>query len=176
MKFGTIFRNRANLEETLNREYPWIEETLDRIRYKKEWCVKVYLTNRGKFEAAVIKENKKIKEIEKELASLTEGMAFFMEEELKEVISGECDIELNTIAGVLLERLGRHASAFVRCRTLEKEVTGRSGFMLLNVAYLIPDEKEENFIKDAEMMNQEILTKGFYLEYSGPWPAFNFTS
>jgi hypothetical protein len=175
MKFGTIFRNRTNLEETLRREYHWIKDAFDRIRYKKEWCVKVYLMDRGKFEAVVRMGNKKIEEMEKELASLPEGMAFFMEEELKEVITGECDRELNTIAEVLLERLGMHASAFTRCRILEKEITGRCEFMLLNAAYLIPDEKEEDFKKDAGRLNQEILTKGFYLEYSGPWPAFNFT-
>jgi len=59
---------------------------------------------------------------------------------------------------------------------LDKELTGRREPMVLNSAYLIPREKIENFKKEAEGLNQEIQAKGFYLEYSGPWPVYNFTS
>jgi len=47
--------------------------------------------------------------------------------------------------------------------------------MVLNAAYLISDEKVDEFNKEAERMKQEIQEKGFCFEYSGPWPAYNFT-
>jgi hypothetical protein len=59
---------------------------------------------------------------------------------------------------------------------LGKELTGRREPLVLNSAYLIPEEKIENFKEEAEGLNQKIQAKGFYLECSGPWPAFNFTS
>ncbi|MBI3814740.1 MAG: GvpL/GvpF family gas vesicle protein [Nitrospinae bacterium] len=175
MRFGAIFRDTASLEDSLNRDYHKIREALDRIRYKQEWGVKVYLRDREKFEQVVMKGNKKIKEIEKEIASLPEGMAYFMEGELKEVIFREQDKELCNMEEALLKNLGRQAAAFLKCKILEREITGRGEPMVLNVAYLIPDEKEEDFKRDAGRLNREIQTKGFYLEYSGPWPAFNFS-
>jgi hypothetical protein len=48
--------------------------------------------------------------------------------------------------------------------------------MVLNSAYLIPEEKIENFKEEAEGLNQKIQAKGLYLECSGPWPAYNFSS
>ena len=110
------------------------------------------------------------------MRTLPEGMAFFMEEELKEIISEELDKELNNIAEGLFEDLKRQAIASVKNKILGKELTGRQEPMVLNVAYLIPEEKIKDFKKEAQRLNQEIQANGFYLEYSGPWPAYNFTT
>jgi len=96
----------------------------------------------------MIKEKSEvIKEKEKEIASLSEGMAFFMEEELKDVISEEMDKELNKIVEDLFKSIGKHAVASVRNKVLEKDLTGRREPMVLNLACLIPKEKIENFKK-----------------------------
>jgi len=176
MRFGTIFKEKERLEETLNKDYPKIREVLDKIRGKQEWSVKVYLKDREKFEQVIKEKNETIKEKEKEIASLPEGMAFFMEEELKEVVSKEVDKELNNIVEGLFESLGKQAVVSTKNKPLENELTGRQEPMILNAAYLISEEKIKDFKKAAEALNQQIQTNGFCLEYSGPWPAYNFTS
>jgi hypothetical protein len=175
MRFGAIFKEKASLGETLNKDYSKIKEVLDRIRDKQEWSVKIYLKDKKTFEQAIKENNEIIKEKEKEIGSLPEGMAFFMEEELKEVISKEADKELNDILEGLFERLAMQAVASIKNKVLEKELTGRREPMVLNSSYLVPEENIENFKEEAEGLNHEIQAKGFCLEYSGPWPAFNFT-
>jgi len=175
MRFGTIFKEKTSLEKTLNEDYAKIKEVLDKIRGKQEWSLNVYLKDKQKFERAVKEKKEVIKEKEKEIASLPEGMAFFMEEELKEVISKEMDRELKNIVDVLFESLKKKKTDSIRKKILEKELTGRSEPMVLNAAYLIAEEKIENFKKEAEDLNQKIQVQGFYLEYGGPWPAYNFT-
>ena len=174
MRFGAIFQDKVRLEETLNKDYSNMEEVLERIRGKQEWSVKIYLKDREKFEQVVKEKNEAVKEKEKEIASLPEGMAFFMEEELKEVISKEVEKELSNAAEVLFESLRKQAVASNKIKILGKELTGRREPMILNAAYLISEERIETFKEDAERLNQEIQTKGFYLDYSGPWPAYNF--
>jgi len=176
MRFGIIFKEKSGLEETLGGYYSKIKEALNRIRGKQEWGVKVYLKDKEKFEQVIKEKNEVIKEKEKEIASLPEGIAFFMEEELKEVISREVGEELNNTVEVLFEGLKKQAIDATKCKILGKELTGRCEPMVLNSAYLIPEEKIEDFKEKAEGLNQEIQAKGFYLEYSGPWPAYNFTS
>jgi len=175
MRFGTIFKEKAGLEGTLGGDYSKIKEVLNRIRGKQEWSVKIYLKDRGKLEQVIKEKNKAIKEKEKEIASLPEGMAFFMEEELKEVVSKEADKELNNIVEVLFEGLKKQAVDAKKCKILQKELTGRREPMVLNAAYLISEEKIEDFKKAAEALNQQIQANGFCLEYSGPWPAYNFS-
>jgi len=176
MRFGTIFQDKVRLEETLKKDYSRVKEVLERIRGKQEWSLKVYLKDRRKFEQVIKEKDEKIKEKEREIADVPEGMAFFMEEELKEVISEELGKELTNIAEGLFEDLKKQAIASVKNKILEKELTGRQEPMVLNVAYLIPEENIEDFNKEAQRLNQEIQANGFYLETGGPWPAFNFTT
>ena len=176
MRFGIIFNDWESLEKTLSQDYQSIKEVLERIKDKQEWSIKVYLKDRKKIEQTIKDKNEAIKEKAKEIASLPEGMAFFMEQELKDVISEEMDKELDNIAADLFKSLSRQATASVKNNILDKELTGRREPMILNLAYLITVGKIENFKKEAESLNREILEKGFYLEYSGPWPAYNFTS
>ncbi|MBU0661806.1 MAG: GvpL/GvpF family gas vesicle protein [Bacteroidota bacterium] len=176
MRFGTIFKEQTSLEETLNENYAKMKEVLDKIRGKQEWSLKVYLKDKRKFEQVIKEKNEAIKEKEREIADLPEGMAFFMEEELKEVISKEIDRELKNIVDVLFESLKKKTADSIRNKILEKDLTGRSESMVLNAAYLVPEEKIEDFKKEIEDLNQKMQAKEFSLEYSGPWPAFNFTS
>jgi len=176
MRFGTIFKGKARLEETLDKDYSRLKEVLERIRGKQEWSVKAYLKDKRKFEQVIKEKNEVIKEKEREIADLPEGMAFFMEEELKEIISKAIDRELKNIVDVLFESLKEKTADSIRNKILEKELTGRSEPMVLNAAYLVPEEKIEDFKKEIEDLNQKMQAKGFCLEYAGPWPAYNFTS
>jgi len=176
MKFGTIFKEEKVLKETLNKHYEQLKDTLKKLEGKQEWSIKVYLADKKNFEQVIKEKNETIKEKEKEIASLPEGMAFFMEEELREVIFKEVEKELNNIIEGLFERLGKQAVASVKGKILGKELTGRPVPMVLNSAYLISGKKIESFKEEAKSLNQEIQAKGFYLEYSGPWPAYNFSS
>jgi hypothetical protein len=176
MKFGMIFKEERSLKKALDESYERFKAILKRLEGKQEWSIKVYLVDIKKFEQGIKEENEKIQEKEKEIASLPEGMAFFMEEELKEVVSQVTDEELNNIVDTLFESLKKHTSNSVKNKTLGKELTGRKERMVLNASYLIPEEKIRDFKKETEYLNQIMQTKGFSLEYSGPWPAYNFTS
>jgi hypothetical protein len=175
MRFGTIFKDRARLEEVLEKDYLRIREVLERIRGKQEWSVKVYLRDRKAFEEKIKEKNDVIKEKEKEISSLPEGIAYFMEEALKEIFSKEVDKELNFIIAHIYEKFNKHAVDVVRCKILGRELMGRIEPMVLNAAYLLQEEKIEDFKKEIEELNDEIRIKGLYIEYSGPWPPYNFT-
>ncbi len=176
MKFGTIFKEDASLRETISKDYPEIEKVLERIRGKQEWSVKAYLKDKKKFEQVIKEKREVIKEKERKIADLPEGIAFFMEEELNEVISEELNKELKNIADSLFEDLKKQAAGIVKNKNLGKELTRKQEPMVLNAACLIPEQKIGDFKEEVQRLNQEIQANGFYLEYSGPWPAYNFTT
>jgi hypothetical protein len=176
MRFGTIFKGKARLEENLEKDYPKIKKVLERIRHKQEWGVKVYLKDKKRFEQMIKEKNEAIKQKEKEIASLPEGIAFFMEEEIGEIIAQETKKELNSTVNGLFEKFAKKSAASVKNRILEKELTGKDEPMVLNAAYLVSKEKIDSFKREIEKVKKQMNGTGFYLEYSGPWPAFNFTS
>ena len=175
MRFGVIFKSKSSLEETIENDYCKIKEVLDRIKNKQEWSVKVYMKDKEKFCQILKMENEAIKEKEKEIASLPEGLAFFMEEELKEITSNIADKESNNILEDVFERIGKLAEDSNKNKILEKVLTGRNDPMVFNSSFLISDKKIDYFKKECDAINQDIHISGFSLEYSGPWPVYNFT-
>jgi len=176
MKFGTIFKEEKALQETLNEHQEQFRETLEKLEGKQEWGVKAYLTDPQMFEQAVKENNAVIQKKAKEIAGLPEGMAFFMEEELKDVISREVNEELNHLIDGLYKSLSRQAESSVQNQLLGMELTGKREPMVFNAACLVPGGKIEEFKEAARRLHQEIRKKGLDLEFSGPWPAYHFAT
>ena len=174
MRFGIIFKKKAGLEETLSKDYLKFNKILDRISGKQEWSLKIYLKDRSIIERTIKENNAVIKEKRKEMDSLSEGMAYFMEEEMNNIISEECDNELDSIIKYIYKSLEKHSADSVNNKILQRALTGKREEMVFNAAYLIPDVNIEIFKKDTEAMNRKMQHKGIYLEYSGPWPCYNF--
>ena len=176
MRFGIIFKDRNALENSLNENYPRITKLLEKVRGNQEWSVKIYLEDRKKLEEVARAQSDTIRQKEKEIAALPEGMAFFIEEELRQTIAEEVEKKLNTTMDVFFEGLKKQSVDSVKNKVLGRELTGKCEPMILNAAYLVAEEKVENFKKGIEDLKHEMHAKGLCLEYSGPWPAFNFTS
>lgn len=176
MRFGTVFKNIKSLEESLKKNYSNFIDVLERLRGRQEWSVKAYLKDKKIFEQMIKKNNKAVRAKEMEIAALPEGMAYFVEQELREIISEEEEKELNNITEYIFESLKKQAVASVKNKILEKELMGRPEPMVLNAAYLVPEDGTGVFLERIKDVDQQIQTIGFYLEYSGPWPAYSFSS
>ena len=176
MRFGIIFKDKTGLKETLDRDYAKMRRRLNRIRGKQEWGVKIYLMDSERFELMVKEKNEDIRLKEKKMASMPEGMAYFMEEELKETICNEVNKELDAMSDNLFGKLGEEAAESVKTKILDREMTGKTERMVLNAAFLVYTDKVDAFVKTLEDMAEGFKTRGLSLEYSGPWPPFNFTN
>lgn len=175
IRFGTVFKEQAHLEESLSKDYGKLKEILDRNRGKQEWSLKVYLRERRKIEQIIEEHNEIIKAKKKEIASLPEGLAFFKEEELRDEIVREFDKELEEIVEFIFENFKKHAEGAIKNTILAKEISGKREPMVLNAAYLVAEGNAGGFKKEIENFNQEMWVNGLYIEYSGPWPIYSFS-
>ena len=173
MKFGTIFKTKEKLVQTLKKYYSKFKKTLESLAGKQEWSVKAYL-NRKVFEEEVKKVSKVVQEKEKEIAQLPEGIAYFMQKQIDEATSKEADRALQNYTEIFFETLEKYAEAGTKGKILEKELTGKSLPMVSNVIFLVSEERLEGFIKEIDKLNRDYKPKGFNFEYAGPWPPYNF--
>jgi len=176
MRFGIIFRDKTGLKETLDRDYAKMGRLLNKLRGKQEWGVKIYLMDSERFELMVKEKSEDIGSKEQEMASMPEGMAYFMEEELKEIICNAANRELDAVLDDIFGKLGEEAAESVKTKILDREMTGKTDRMVFNAAFLIHADKVDSFVKTLEGIDEDMKTKGIRLEYSGPWPPFNFTN
>jgi hypothetical protein len=54
------------------------------------------------------------------------------------------------------------------------ELSGHSGEMVLNGAYLVDDERLDGFRSVVEELGRAYADSGLAFELTGPWPAYNF--
>lgn len=174
--FGTIYKNLASLADLLSKDYDQLVDALIKNRGKQEWSLKVYLTDKDKMQQIVRAENTVILAKEREISSLPAGMGYFIETELQDLIKKEANKELSLILHNIQDNLQSFAVSSVKCKNLGKEITGRKEPMLLNIAYHIAMEQVDTFLQAIDSANQSAKSRGFAMEYSGPWPAYNFIS
>lgn len=173
MKFGTIFRTKEKLLESLKKHYSKFLTSLENLTGKQEWGVKVYL-DRKSFISEVKKASPVVQEKEKEIAQLPEGTAYFMQKQIDEAVSKEADKALENYTESFFESIKKYTEAALRGKILEKELTGKTLPMVLNGIFLVLEGKLGDFVKEIDKLNKDYKTKGFVFESSGPWPAYNF--
>ncbi len=176
MTFGIIFKNKRNLQSMLEKRYLYFKKNLKELKGKREWSIKVYLENRKKIEQIVKEKDKEVKAKEEEIKTLPEGMAFFMEEELKETIAKGIKREINNNSDILFKELTEYAFSIKEGKLLDKELTGKKEPMVMNVLLLINDKDTELFRGKVAEISKIWEKSGFYLECNGPFPVYNFLS
>lgn len=174
MCFGTLFTSLASIQQIFKKSYLKLENTLRNLQGKQEWGVKVYLENSKALEDEVQIRNEVLKAKKKELLTMSKGRAYFFEKQIKETIDAEVKNSIETYMQDIFLDLEYHSETSLKGKILEKEFTGKLEPMVLNAFYLVQERNIEIFKSEINRLSAEIGPKGFRLEYSGPWPPYNF--
>ena len=173
MQFGVIFKTKEKLEETLGNRYEELKKSLENLKGKQEWGVKVYLKE-NIFRKTIEEKNEQVLAKKKEIESMPKGMAFFAQKQIDEVVGQEIDKELGRITEEIFENLGQLAFSKNKSKLLEKDFTGMTEEMILNAFYLIEESKLDSFQKKVEELKEQYNSLGFEVEAAGPWPSYHF--
>jgi len=173
MKFGTIFKSEENLKNCLKNQYQQFKESLEKLKGKQEWGVKVYLKE-DIFKKFLEEKNEIILAKKKEIESMPKGIAFFAQKQIDKIVGQERDKELDRITEEIYENLGQLAFSKNQDKLLEKDFTERSEEMVLNAFYLIEESKLDSFQKKVGELKEKYNSLGFEAEVSGPWPSYHF--
>ena len=173
MQFGVIFKTKEKLEETLGNRYEELKKSLENLKGKQEWGVKVYLKE-NIFRKTIEEKNEQVLAKKKEIESMPKGMAFFAQKQIDKVVGQEKDKELGRITEEIFENLGQLAFSKNKSKLLEKDFTGMTEEMILNAFYLIEESKLDSFQKKVEELKEQYNSLGFGIEVTGPWPSYHF--
>jgi len=173
MQFGVIFKTKEKLEETLGNRYEELKKSLENLKGKQEWGVKVYLKE-NIFRKTIEEKNEQVLAKKKEIESMPKGMAFFAQKQIDKVVGQEKDKELGRITEEIFENLGQLAFSKNKSKLLEKDFSGMTEEMILNAFYLIEESKLDSFQKKVEELKEQYNSLGFKVEVSGPWPSYHF--
>jgi Gas vesicle synthesis protein GvpL/GvpF len=169
----TIFTDEAHVRDMLKRQRESLLEALERLRGHAEWSVKV-LADRGRVEAAARERTPALAAASADAEGAASGRAFFARRKLDQALREEARAMAEAAAEEVHARLREVAAAATLLRPQHPELSGRSGEMLLNGAYLVHRGRAAEFAAITGELGERHRAIGLEVEPSGPWAPYNF--
>jgi hypothetical protein len=161
LRLCTIFEDTEGVRGMLEREQGALTEALGRLEGREEWGVKVLLDRDRS--AAAPEEAKE------------EGGLAYLARRRQQLAARE---EARGLTAQLVDQVDGAlrvvAVDAVRLPAQNRELSGHSGDMVLNAAYLVCDPAELR--ECVEALQQRHEAQGVRIELTGPWPPYNFVT
>jgi hypothetical protein len=169
LRLCTIFADQDGVRDVLRREREPLLAALERVRGRAEWSVKVLADPRA-LEAAYRERNSALAGADAQPA----GRAYFARKQLERAAQDDARAMIERAAEETHALLRDQAAAATTLPPQNRQLSGRSGEMVLNGAYLVERSSAAKFAaltKELDARHREI---GLALELSGPFAPYNF--
>jgi Gas vesicle synthesis protein GvpL/GvpF len=164
LRFGAIYHGVAQVRSMLS-ERPQLVDALSRVRGAVELGVK------GFVDTAALRE-RLTRSRGLQSGGGTSGRAYMQRKRLEQGL----DDDVRTFAAACAEESHEHLSATAseaRSNPARHPASGGQE-MLLNGAYLVSSEREEEFRTAVRELETRFGADGVTYELTGPWPPYNF--
>ena len=168
----TIFDTPARVATMLADERTYFLAQLARLRRRDEWAVKLF-ADRERLPTSAPGHGAAGSEPD---AETTPGRAFIARKKLDRDLRHEALANARDAARKAHVDLCAHAAASVLLPPQHSRVSGRSGDMILNGAYLVERDAAAEFATAVNALRRRESPNGFMLELSGPFAPYNFVT
>ena len=177
LKFLTLYKSKVKIENLLKKQYGQFRNLLNKLKGKTEWGLKIYVVNKESLMEAIKKEDEEIIKLKAELSEKPEGVKYFLEKKLEKRISEKLNAQLDKYLKDIFEICIPFSMEKPQILKPLPEGLGDKGReMILNVSYLVRDEKAGEFKKTIQRVHNYYFSKGLWIEHTGPWPPYSFVS
>lgn len=172
LRFGTIYLERAGVEQMLNEKRSELESIIDQLRGREEWGVNVYC-DRAVLLSSITSVSPVLRDLVQRAEQAPPGQSYLMQKKIKALKVDEARAAVNRIVDQIEESLKAQTDDARRLRILKVETT-EHGELKAKFAFLVKRAAFEEFRDAAERLAQEHQAAGVRLELTGPWPVYNF--
>jgi hypothetical protein len=171
-RFGTLFSSIESLRRLVKSNLAQINDFLDWVTDKDEWAVKVLLS-RAEVRDRLVSE--KFADQSEVLATLSQGMRYFKEQQIKAAVEKEIGSSMKAILKAATIQLTESSADWHRREVVFRAQEGSEVETVANWAFLVDRTNEEDFKSQVYRANAEYSSFGLSFELSGPWPPYSFT-
>jgi hypothetical protein len=171
VRFGTIFRGRDRLLSLLAAKEEELVSLLERLAGKMEWGVKACCQDEA-LKEALAREDPEVRSLRERLQHMPPGMAYLQGKKLELLVGDKAQERLPQWAQQVHQAL---AGACEAAEALEvRGELGSKDTVVLNGAYLVPEEGTGRFREELARLGDEFNRQGLRFVVSGPWPPYHF--
>lgn len=162
MRLATLFSSDAGVTGTLQERADDFRKALSLIRARREWGVKAY----------AVKPADPAGEPGREGPATGPGAAYLQRRRAQLTASKDARAEALASARTVYAELSRFAVSSRLYPPQAPDLAGQQTPMVLNAAYLVADERADEFA--AVMTDLTARHRFVQLTLTGPWPAYSF--
>jgi len=172
LRFGTIYLERAGVEQMLNEKTIELASMIEQLRGREEWGVNVY-SDRAVLLSSITSVSPVLRDLVQRAEQAPPGQSYLMQKKIETMKVDEARAAVNRIVDQIEESLKAQTDDARRLRILKVETT-EHGELKAKFAFLVKRANFEEFRDAAERLAQEHQAAGVRLELTGPWPVYNF--
>lgn len=173
LRFGTIYLERAGVEQMLTEKHGELESIIQQLRGREEWGVNVYC-DRAVLLTSITSVSPVLRDLVQRAEQAPPGQSYLMQKKIEALKVEEARVAVNRIVDEIEATLKEQTDDARRLRILKVETT-EHGELKAKFAFLVKRAGFEEFRDAAERLAQEHQAAGVRLELTGPWPVYNFT-
>jgi hypothetical protein len=162
VRLVTVYSGEEQVRRLLEERHDDFADALARVAGRQEWGVKAYVV---KTEAAPAPEPSG------QEPAASPGTAYLKRRQASLRTREESWRDAGAHAERIHDALRSVAVASRRHRAQDPQLSGRDEWMVLNGAYLVDEERAEEFARALD----ELRGQGIELELTGPWAPYSFT-
>ena len=173
LQFCTLFTDRQALVGALDRRRDDLLAALAAVHRAREWGVKLFV-DYAAFCRAVESTTPQLARLARRTAEAAPGAAFFLKRKLDDMTWQTALDAAAARAEAIHGGLAAAARAGGRQPIQPRTLGGRRRDMLLNAAYLVPEEAEDRFRAVIDGLAAQHRAAGLRIEVVGPLPPYSF--
>lgn len=171
LRLCTIFDDEEGVRDALRRDRQPLLAALRRVHGHTEWSVKV-LADPRVVEAAARERHA----VSTEAGARSAGHEYFARKKLERVVHEDARAMIEQAAEDTHAQLRDYAAAATTLPPQHRQLSGRSGEMVLNGAYLVERSNAAEFAALAKQLGASHRDLGLRLELTGPFAPYNFVA
>jgi hypothetical protein len=174
LKFGTILKDEKSVLKMLQDQEEQFKSLLIKFAGKVEWGLKAYVDKQA-YVKYIMKNEQKFIDLGHKLEKLPRGSAYLLGRRIEEEVDKYVTNQFSEVTEEIFQELEKDASEAKLNDILSQKVTGKKKEMILNAAYLVERNKVDHLFQRGTSFMKKYEFMGLELEFSGPWPPYNFT-
>lgn len=160
MKFCTIFLTEDNVRAFLQRDQDEFRRALARLRGREEWEVKIY-------------HHPPSPPTTRACGSALSGREYLMQKNAAELAAQEAAVETCSQAQRMFEMLTGCVDE-IELKPVAPSRSPGSPRLVLDAVCLLAKPRLKAFSQQLEGLGNELSSRGFHFQLSGPWPPYHF--
>ena len=172
MRFCTIYHSEGRVLEVLAHNREQFHAALARVSGRNEWGVKLSYDRKAALTWAD-EHGDSVAALRHSIGISSAGAAYFLQKRVDEVLSTEAERAVDQAAQAIHETLTSGVAESQLLAVQEADATCDT-VMVMNAAYLLDDGAAAAFEATLSGLVEQHSALGFVVEWTGPWPAYNF--